>query len=225
MSLLLCFFILLAAFSELKQDHEYRKVLESIQEALGFRGGMGIADIDENAANAIFSLREERARRSEDKLETNTNWDPNVPGRHERSQVVNQGQLMAVGGSIPFEVASVDLSRSAKDTLRTAIAPKIRDQNFIVEIVGHAWGEEEKRSGFDLDEIAFRRALAVKDYLVRECGIDPMILRVESAGTTEPNSIDASDVELPGTNRRVQVWQTGRTVGQTHPDPNFTGGG
>lgn len=224
MSLLLCFFILLAAFSELKQEREYRKVLESVREALGFKGGMGIANIDDNAANAVHSLQEERARRSEDKLQTNVNWDPSVPGRHERSQVVNEGQLLAIGGAVPFEAGSIELTRPAKEILRTAIGPKIRDQNFVVQIVGHAWGEEEKRSGFGIDEIAFHRAQAVKDYLVRECGIDPLILRVVSAGSTEPASLGSSSVELPGTNRRVQVWQTGRTVEQTHPDPNYTGG-
>ena len=41
MSLLLCFFILLAAFSELKQPREFREVIDKIKEALGFQGGMG----------------------------------------------------------------------------------------------------------------------------------------------------------------------------------------
>ena len=35
MSLLLCFFILLAAFSELKQERDYQEVVRSVQEAFG----------------------------------------------------------------------------------------------------------------------------------------------------------------------------------------------
>ena len=35
MSLLLCFFILIAAFSEIKKEREYQEVVRSIQEAFG----------------------------------------------------------------------------------------------------------------------------------------------------------------------------------------------
>jgi len=42
MSLLLCFFILLSAFSELKKPREYQRVIDSIKEALGLDGGQGL---------------------------------------------------------------------------------------------------------------------------------------------------------------------------------------
>ena len=38
MALLLCFFILLQMFSELKQDREYQRVITAIKEAFGFSG-------------------------------------------------------------------------------------------------------------------------------------------------------------------------------------------
>ncbi len=222
MSLLLCFFILLAAFSELKQEREFREVLEKIQEALGFRGGLGVNDSQSRANNSSVSIQEELARRSDNKMETNVHNESNVTGRHDKVTVVHEGQRFAIGGTLPFEEANDALSESAKAELRTQVAPRIRGQNYIVRVVGHAWGDGELLSGFDHDELAFRRARAVKDYLVRECGVDPMILRVESAGSTEPASLGASSVEIPPGNRRVQVWMTGRTVDDTHPDPNYT---
>ncbi|GJM19100.1 MAG: MotB [Phycisphaeraceae bacterium] len=223
MSLLLCFFILLAAFSELKQEREYREVLEQIQEAFGFRGGLGVNDALSKANNSSVSLLEERAKRSNDKMETNIHWESNVVGRHERVTVVQEGQRFAVGATMFFDEADATLSSTVREELRTQVAPRIRGQQFVVRIIGHAWGEGELASGFTYDELGYKRAQAVKDFLVRECSVEPMTLRVESAGTTEPASLGTSSVEIPPGNRRVQVWMTGRTVADTHPDPNYTG--
>ncbi len=222
MSLLLCFFILLAAFSELKQEREFREVLEHIQEALGFRGGLGVNDNQTQANNSSVSIQEELARRSDDKMETNIHHESNVTGRHEKVTVISEGQLFAIGGTISFEEASDQLTENAKAELRSQIAPRLRGQQYIVRIVGHAWGDGELLSGFTHDELGYRRAQAVKDYLFRECGVEEMILRVETAGTSEPASLNVSSVEIPPGNRRVQVWMTGRTVEDSHPDPNYT---
>lgn len=224
MSLLLCFFILLAAFSELKQEREYRKVVDAIKQALGFRGGLGVADIADSASNTVSSLNEERAKRSGDKRESNINWDSNVVGRENQVSVIHEGQMAAVGGTMPFEPGSSELTAFHQEMLRSEVAPRIRDQRFVVRVVGHAWGVADVGSGKTLDELAFNRALAVKNFLVQECGVDATVLRVESAGATEPVTLDGGGGGAGGGNRRVQVWQTGRTVEETHPDPNFTGG-
>jgi chemotaxis protein MotB len=223
MSLLLCFFVLLVSFSEMKQPREYQKVIDSVNEAMGFKGGMGLAHLIESANNSMVSNQEERARRDGDMRSTNDNTDPNIEGRETLVNVVQEGARHAIGGSIMFEVGSFELSKRNQDMLRDSVAPKIRGLNYICPVVGHSWGLEEKRSGLGFDELGYRRAQAVKDFLVRECGVDAAILRVESAGNTEPMSLSAASGGASGSNRRVQVYQTGRTVSQTHPDPNFTG--
>lgn len=222
MSLLLCFFILLAAFSELKKPDEFRKVLEQIREAIGASGGIGIAEILEAGGTVIVNDLDIRSKRGSQGKSSDSNPQSNVTGSNENVSFVHEGQRFAVGGSIPFDVAEFELTRFAEDTLRTEIAPQIRDQNFVVMIVGHAWGAQELAAGFSLDELAFKRAEVIKQFLVRECGVSPSILRIESAGATEPASLDASSVDAAVVNRRVQVYQTGRTVAQVHPDPNFT---
>ncbi len=225
MSLLLCFFILLAAFSEIKKPREYQDVIESVNEALGASGGMGLAHILERLDNSMVSNQDERARRADDKKSTDENVDPNVPGKESQVSIVQEGACHAIGASILFEAGSYELSKRDKDLIRTQIAPKIRGLTYICPVVGHAWGVEEKRSGLSFDELAYRRAQAVKDFLVREGGVDPTILRVESAGSTEPMELGSSSGQGGDSNRRVQIYQTGRTVEQTHPDPNFTGAG
>ena len=47
MSLLLCFFILLQMFSELKREHEYQRVVTAIKEAFGYAGGIGVMPVDD----------------------------------------------------------------------------------------------------------------------------------------------------------------------------------
>jgi len=226
MSLLLCFFILLAAFSELKKPREYQDIIESINEAMGASGGMGMAHIMERLDNSMITDRDERARRDGDKKSTDENVETNVPGKEEKVNVVQEGARHAIGASIVFDAGSYQLTKRDQDLIRTLIAPKIRGLNYICPIVGHAWGIEDKRvsGGIGFDELAFKRAQAVKEFLVREGGVDPTILRVESAGNTEPNEL-GSGGQGDDSNRRVQIYQTGRTVEQTHPDPNFTGAG
>lgn len=225
MSLLLCFFILLAAFSELKKPREYQKVLDSIKEALGVEGGLGIAHILDSTNNAMVSHQTQRAKRDGDKRNTNENIDPSVVGRQEKSAIIQEGARHAVGGSIRFEPGSADLTQKDKDMLRQDVAPRISGLNYICPIVGHAWGTEDKRTGMGYAELAFRRADAVAEYLVRECGVNPAILRVESAADFEPAVLSAGPGQDVGQNRRVQVYQSGRTVDQVHPDPNYTGAG
>lgn len=223
MSLLLCFFILLAAFSEIKKPREYQDVIESINEALGASGGMGLAHILERVDNSMVTYKDERARRDDSQRSTDENVNPNVPGKETQVNIVQEGARHAVGASVIFEPGSYELSKRDQDLIRASIAPKIRGLNYICPIVGHAWGVEEKRSGLGFDELAYKRAQTVKDFLVREGGVDPTILRVESAGNTEPVELGSSSGQGGDSNRRVQVYQTGRTIDQVHPDPNFTG--
>ncbi|NLF31949.1 MAG: MotB, partial [Planctomycetes bacterium] len=46
MSLLLCFFIMIVAMSELKQDERFRKVVESVQREFGYSRSIGMAPAD-----------------------------------------------------------------------------------------------------------------------------------------------------------------------------------
>lgn len=225
MSLLLCFFILLAAFSELKRPREYKELVESINDAMGASGGLGLAALLESVDNSMISYRDSRARRDDDKRSTDQNVNPSVPGKESQTNVVQEGARHTIGASIIFEPGSWEISKRDQDLLRDQVAPKIRGLKYICPIVGHAWGVEEKRSGLSFDELAYKRAQAVKDFLVREGGVEPAILRVESAGTTEPVDLSGAGGQGGASNRRVQVYQTGRTVDQVHPDPNFTGAG
>ena len=221
MSLLLCFFILLVAFSEPRDPDEFRKILTKIQEALGVDGGMGIIQGDENAANSVVSTLSERINRGADGKFMDQNPDRNVPGPNPEVSVVHDGNFHAIGGSMTFPAGRTGLSLDVQQVLRDEVAPKIKDRRNIVRIVGHSWGFQDNTAGDHL-VVSFERARATFDYLVETCGVDPMILRIVSVGDAEPASGGSGEASE---NRRVQVYMTDKTIDQVHPDPDGTGRG
>lgn len=226
MSLLLCFFILLAAFSELKQPREYQKVLDAIKEALGSTGGIGLSALDADNRNSIVSLLPELAKRDDQKKSTDQTPLPGVVGRHQQAQVLHQSDRIAIGAALEFDPGSYQLTVGMQQMLKFEIAPKIRDNRFIVHISGHAWGQGDRAaSGMSYAELSFRRAEAVADYLTEDCDVNPQILRVLAAGDQEPSPVGTELGDAGVTNRRVQVFQTGMTIDQVNPDPNYTGRG
>ena len=224
MSLLLCFFILLAAFSELKQEREFRKAMESIQEALGFRGGMGQISSLMNPSNASVNMLTDRSQvRGDHKSESDVN-DSSMAGRNEAVRTIHEGQRFAVGGPVNFEASSWDLTPTAKDALR-ALAPEIRGKNYKVMVRGHAFGSEDLAAGLDFYELSFKRSRAVVDYLVRELGVERRVLIIESVADAERLNADRRSPQAAAENRRVEVIQTEVTLDELDPDPYFTGSG
>lgn len=222
MSLLLCFFILLAAFSELKQEREYRKAVESIKEALGFRGGMGQITSMFNPRNSqVNLLSENSSMRGDFKSESDVN-ETNMAGRDQAVRTLHSGQRFAVGGPVPFDAASWELTASGKESLQR-VAPEIRGRNYKVMVRGHAFGTEDRAAGLDFYELSFRRARAAAEYLVRECGVERRILVIEAVGDAERVNADRHSPQAAAENRRVEVIQTEVALDELDPDPYFVG--
>lgn len=223
MSLLLCFFILLAAFSELKKPQEYQQVVEAVREAFGFTGGPGTVPLDEDAGGNASSLFEQLRRAAAANRSQDNTQRPDVTGAKPRSSVVQEGLRFVVGGSLTFQAGSSEISEAAMTTLRAEIGPLIRDRRTKIEIRGHAWGVEDRLPDTDPVELSFRRAKAVMDFLVRECAVDPAILLPVAAGESEPVEVSRQDAAANAENRRVQVILTEISVDEVHPDPHWTG--
>lgn len=222
MSLLLCFFILLAAFSELKQPREYQKVIDAIKEALGATGGDSRVVDELDLASAIQmnpdglrkKIEKERARSDTDEQSTD--------GRDQTTSTLFNGKRWTIGKPFSFDAAVYQLSEDGKEALRTLVAPRIRGSNNKFIVMGHAWGVEDRVGGMDYTDLSFRRARSVMDYLVGECGVDPKLLDLWAAGDSQPLKIDRSPEQNAG-NRRVEVFMTEVTIDQLHPDPRGTG--
>lgn len=221
MSLLLCFFILLAAFSELKQDRDFQDVIKSIQEAFGYQGGIGEIDTDtppnqSNITQAIeFITRVNREKNSSE----NRSVAPSGPDPSTRH--LTDGVKTVVGTEITFSAGSADLTAPAREYIVNEVVPKLRDVKFKVEIRGHAFGRQDRAAAGDLDAMSYQRAKAIKDFLVTQ-GIASGRLIVSAIGNAEPRTVDVGSAAGMAANRRVQIIMTEIVADQVHPDPNFT---
>jgi len=222
MSLLLTFFILLAAFSELKQEREYLDVVKSIKEAFGYVGGAGRLPVDNDPLSALMEIKPELGKINDTEPANVASTEPNVTGENDTVSHVNEGMRFVIGGNVTFAPGSAELDARAKQILRRA-AEEIRGTNFLVHVVGHAYGVEDTTSGESLDVMGFRRAHAAMRFLVAECGVDPLILRPQSAGDKEPAGGGSFAGDAGAQSRRVQIIQTEKTIDELHHDPHGTG--
>ncbi len=221
MSLLLCFFILLAAFSELKQPKEYQKVIDAIKEALGATGGDSRIIEELDLASLPHIEPDGKRKHVEDERSRSDVNEQSTDGRDQTTSTLFNGKRWTVGRPFSFEAGAYQLSDEAKETLRTLIAPRIRGSNNKFIVMGHAWGVEDRMGGLDHTELSYRRARGAMDYLVNECGVDAKLLDLWAAGDSQPLRIDRA--QDGGSNRRIEVFMTEVTIDQLHPDPHGTG--
>jgi len=206
MSLLLCFFILLAAFSEIKKD-KIEPVVNAIKEALGVTGGEGNVPIDAQPLQSVIEQMLEVALYRE-KIPARSNADdPGVEGREITVKRIREGLQFTVGGLITFESNSADLKPQAKEAL-DRVVNVVRGQNNKIEIRGHADGSDVPAGGSPelLWDLSYRRARAVMNYLTDpRRGIDPRRIRVTGCGDKEPLVSRAYDATQSAVNRRVEI--------------------
>lgn len=225
MSLLLCFFILLAAFSELKQPREYQRVLDAIKEAMGASGNPGTIDISSITTNSPISPMTQFKPKADPEMSKSKTLDDNVKGRNDKVSQVHENERQVIGGAMPFEPGQGDLSAEVKRRLSNDVAPRLRGLNRRVIIRGHSWGVTDASDAGDRWKLSYERASKVANYLIEECGIDPITLTLEVVGDAEPLKVPTTDVENAPANRRVEVFLTDVMIDELHPDPNFTGRG
>ncbi len=223
MSLLLCFFILLAAFSELKQERDYQDVVRSIQEAFGYQGGIGKIRVEDIPFSTIDSLDTDNSEAAEKPFIAAETTSESIAGRNQSTNVINEGLRFAVGASLTFEAGSAELSPRVQRQVSEEVGPALRGHRVMIEIVGHAWGAEDRISGLDFYDLSYRRAKAVTDYLVAEVNLDPRLMELEAKADAEPMVAARGPGAAAASNRRVQVIRTEINPDETHPDPNWTG--
>ncbi|MCB9846182.1 MAG: OmpA family protein [Phycisphaeraceae bacterium] len=222
MSLLLCFFILLSAFSELKKPKEFQKVLDAIQEAFGSDGGLGIISNRVDTRNSSRNHLRNTISMTGDMITRSEINEQNMDGRDDTTTTINPGTRQVIGGPVGFEAASAELSERAKEQLRE-VARIVGAQNRTIEIRGHAYGLEDKAEGLDYDDLSYARARAAKAFLATECGVRPELLSAVAVGNSEPRALDRVDSGAGASNRRVEVIVTERMLSEVHPDPDFQG--
>ena len=206
MSLLLTFFILLLSLSEIKKEDEFRAIVKEVKKAFGMHGGGGkVPTKDDPELSFIERIRALQliSRKEPQKSDTPT---PGMEGPQERVTHVRPTWTHIEGGRVTFEPGSADLNEQMRKRLAT-MANLIRGYNYKVRIGGHADTGEFR--GDDAQErmlaLSYQRALTVRGYLVDECGIRAVRLKVVANADAEKLIWDVYDPEQLKTNRRAEV--------------------
>ena len=203
MSLLLTFFIIMVSMSELKQDHKFQRVMESLRLAFGYKGGIGQFPTEQPPEPSLIIRLKEMV--IPDKiLHIGSSPDKGVDGREARVESVRKREDV-FAGDLQFERFSDQLLPRRKALLGRFVE-EVRGRTNLIEIVGHTTLEDlPPASRFSTkDDLAFARAREVRDVLV-ELGLPPRQLRVISAADHEPLVSQAYTEDRLARNRRVEV--------------------
>jgi len=209
MSLLLCFFILLAAFSELKRDHEYQRVITAVKEAFGYSGGVGVMPTDDPPLRSMIQLMEELAMKSQRETKVSESETRGISGKQTRVTKVQEGMMFTIGGHLTFSPGSAVLREEAKEEL-LRVAKLLKGRRNKIAVRGHSSskvlpaGSEHR----DLLDLSYYRAKVIADFLATEGQLDRSVLVVEARGDSEPLVHRQYNPEAQTLNRRVEIIMT-----------------
>ncbi len=222
MTLLLCFFILLAAFSELKKENQYQRVITAVQEAFGYSGGVGVMPTDDPPLQSMIAILETIASKSLKDNKVSQSQDRGVKGKQTKVSRVHDGMQFTIGGNMTFEPGSADLKEEAKTEL-LRIAQLLHGRNNKIAIRGHAARKRlpDNSPYKDLRDLSYFRAKAVTDFLVAEAGMREDILIVDARGDTEPIELQRYDADSQSANRRVEIIMTEALVSDFNPNHDY----
>ncbi len=208
MTLLLCFFVMLAAFSELKKEEEFERVIQAFQEAFGYTGGSGKMPTDQLPEQSIIQKIEEIALHNLKYQQQSNTSDPSIYGRETTVQNIREGLKFIVGGMITFEPGSADLKPEGTAEIRK-LAEVIRGKQNLLEVRGHTSAADLTAAAEynNLWDLSYARARAVKDVLTSGGKpVRPSRIRLVGCSDNEPllTRVLMDDPRV-AVNRRVEI--------------------
>lgn len=205
MSLLLTFFILLAALSELKKEERWQAVVIELKNSFGMsRGAGGKVVVHEYQKVSLIPLLEEMEKKKKENNTSQTS-DPGMDGKVPNVTRIREGMQFAVGGKVTFAPGSAQLAPESMGQLQT-VAGLIRGKSNKVEIRGHASSMDlaQGSSYADLWALSHARAKAVMEILIKE-GVRPQQIRLVAVADHEPLVTRKYTMGEQEPNRRVEV--------------------
>lgn len=223
MSLLLCFFILLAAFSELKKDNEYQRVITAVKEAFGYSGGVGVMPSDDPPLRSMIETLEELAKKNLKDTKISQSQEEGIQGKNTRVTRVQEGLMFTIGGALTFDPESAVLKDGAKKELMK-IAKLLRGRNNKISIRGHTARVvlSSNCPYKDLRDLSYYRAKAVAEFLHTEGGLRDDVLVIDARGDTEPLALRKYSVDEQTENRRVEIIMTETMASQLNKDQLYS---
>jgi chemotaxis protein MotB len=223
MSLLLCFFILLAAFSELKRDQEFQRVISAVKEAFGYSGGVGVMPTNDPPLRSMIETLEELAIQGQKASKVSQADERGMRGKRTRVTRVHDGIMFTIGGSLTFEPGSAELKPEAEAEL-LKIARILRGRNNKIEVRGHAASKALPPDApfADLRDLSYFRAKAVAAFLVADGQLREPLLVVDARGDSEPVALRRYAQHEQTENRRVEIVMTETVASELNKDELYS---
>lgn len=135
--------------------------------------------------------------------------DQNIPGakgNNEMVKTVRSGLQTTIGGTLPFERGSPQITAEADRTLKE-ISAAIRGHMHVFDVKGHTSKDEEYELQNANRDLGYERARAIVARLV-ELGVERKVMRVKSCRDFEPLQQGTYSETALAVNRRVEVVAT-----------------
>jgi len=133
-----------------------------------------------------------------------------LPGKHANVANIKPGEWKREAVSVSFDDRSAALNATEREKI-AAIAEKLRDTRWIIEVRGHVSPFEEMRDSVKGWKLSHERAEVVALALI-EAGLKRENLRLVLCGSADRVVGRTSDPQLDRNNQRVEVIATNETV-------------
>lgn len=221
MSLLLCFFILLASMSEIRNKEQFQRILEALRRQFGYdRSLISAIPGPSRPLNTTMKLAVLASTGRARRLDTMNGGDRiRAPvGDFARVQSIRRRGQRTLGGRIRFQQASAQIDPENLQRLEE-IARFLQGKPQKIEIRGHTTSRPlPPNSPFkDHWELAYQRCVETKDALLR-LGINPKRLVLTVVADNEP--LEKGDDPLKvQENARVEIHLLSELADLAPPGP------
>ncbi len=208
MSIMLCFFVIMAAGSNpglIDLDPRWTEIIAAIKQAFNY---MPPPDSEDPVDLQILlnQLKHTRGRGGADKKGDAFDHSEGAVGNHNEVTTIRTGLQTTMGGQIRFAKLSAELSDEAVLRLRQ-IAARVKGHTNIFVVKGHTSRDEEEVLDASGRDLAYERACNAVAVLA-SLGLHGQSLRVQSCRDYEPLKEAAYRDADHAVNRRVEVVAT-----------------
>jgi len=214
-TLLLTFFVMLLAMSEVKKDDRFVDFMQAIKQAFGYVGGVqsippDFTQVPKNVQLANLLTIPPNPH------DLSQSPDEGVHGKHARVMYIRAGERFAVGSPAWFPPLSAALDEAELAKIAEQ-AKQLEGHSTLIEVRGHCSSLPVEDSVFeDHADLSYQRARAVSQALVR-FGIAPERITLVVAGTIQPINNRAYTPTERQQNDLVEILQVDQNVDEFRP--------